>query len=116
MVSKSNISSVIKLIADGKDHDLFELNQSYRLSYTQAKEVVESLSEIGVLELTGHSFKLRNQITKEQLVYLYRTTCYRSLHLECDVIDEYKSKALSINALVMPNFERLDENLLVDES
>lgn len=115
MVSKSNVSSVIKLVADGTVHSLFELNQLYRFSYTQAKEVIESLSEIGVLEFTGDSFKLKKQITKEQLVYLYRTICYRSLYLERDVIDEYKNKALSINALVMPNFKRLDEKLLVDE-
>ena len=115
MVSKSNVSSLIKLVADGKDHDLFELNQLYRFSYSQAKEVVCTLSDAGVLELNGHSFRVRKQMTKKHLAYLYRAICHRELHLEQEIIDGYKSKALDTNDLAMPNFERLDEKLLVDE-
>lgn len=115
MVSKSNVSSLIKLVSDGKDHDLFELNQLYRFSFSQAKEVVNTLSDAGVLELNGYSFKLSPQITKKQLVYLYRNIRHRSLNLEQDIIDEYKRKSLEINALVRPNLERVDEQLFVDE-
>ncbi|MEZ8297191.1 hypothetical protein AB6D11_25625 [Vibrio splendidus] len=115
MITNSMISSVLKLVVDGEAHELFELNQLYRFSYSQAKEAVESLSDIGVLELSGHYFKLTPQIEKEQLVYLYRNIRHRSLNLEQDIIDGYKEKSLRLNELVKPNFDRLDEQLRVDE-
>ena len=115
MVSKSNVSSLIKLVSDGKDHVLFELNQLYRFSFSQAKEVVYTLSDAGVLELNGHSFRVRRHLTKKHLAYVYRVVCHRELHLEQEIIDGYKTKALNPNDLSMPNFERLDEKLLVDE-
>ncbi|CAH6844964.1 hypothetical protein [Marinomonas sp.] len=115
MITNSMISSVLKLVVDGEDHELYELNTRYRFSYSQAKEAVESLSDVGVLELSGHFFKLTPHIEKEQLVYLYRNIRHRSLNLEQDVIDGYKKKSLELNELVKPNLDRLDEQLRVDE-
>lgn len=115
MVSKSNVSSVVKLVVDGKEHELYELNQLYRFSYTQSKEVVHLLSEVGILEQAGNTFKLKSQITAEQLEYLYRAIRYRYLDLESEVIENYRDNALSINTLFVPNFSRLDAQLLVDE-
>lgn len=114
-MKNSLISSVLTLVKDGQEHELYVLNQTYRFSYTQAKATVEFLSEIDILHREGNKFKLKACLRKKQVSDLYKLIRYRTTNLEDDVIETYRNKALIINSLYAPNLYKLDPNLIIDE-
>jgi len=113
-MNNSLISSVISLVKDGQLHELYELNQTYRFSYSQAKDTVKSLSKIGVLYSEYEKFSLNKSLSKKQISELYALIRYRTLRLEEDKIEQFENDAIKVNCLYVPNISRLDSALLID--
>ncbi|NOU49826.1 hypothetical protein HG263_04665 [Pseudoalteromonas sp. JBTF-M23] len=113
-MSKANLASLLILINDGKEHELFELNQKYRMTYSQARNAILTLDKLGVISVNDKQFRLKNNITKTQLKELYKLIGFRELDLERDTIENYKHLALPTNSLYKPNLSRIDKKLRVD--
>lgn len=114
-MNNSLVSSVLKLVKDGQEHELYELNKNYRFTYTQAKDSVEFLSKMGVIHSVDHQFKLKTNLKKTEISNLYKCIRYRTISLEDNVIEEYRNKALIINSLYKPKLSMLDSALVIDE-
>jgi hypothetical protein len=110
-MKENNVNSIIKLIAVKKESTLFELHQTYRMTYSESKEAVEFLVEIGVVSFDGKTFKLNAKIEHKTMQKLYDSIKFRNLQLESSIIDQYKLNAIDINQLYTPKLSLLSNEL-----
>ncbi|MEZ9175052.1 hypothetical protein [Vibrio kanaloae] len=114
----NHIREVIFSLTKEREMELFDLNDKFRLTPSEAGEVVEDLLAMGVLKLSDRKFSLKDKLSEEQMIALYKITRKSNFDLESEIIDKYKEKSEIFlqNKLYLPNFERLDSSLLVDSS
>lgn len=103
------------MIRNGKPSSLFRLHSRFRLTFTETVQAVTYLKNIGIVDFDGKNFSLKENVTKQQLIEVYKKVRFRSLNLEEKDIDLYKSMALSANKLYFPNLSRLSPVLTIDD-
>lgn len=110
-----HIYLAIRLIRTGNKCSLYDLHSNFRLTYAQAFQAVTYLIDTGIIEFDGKIFYLKENITKHQLINLYKKIRNRELTLDKDSIDFYKKTAIPSDSLYLPKLSRLDLSLIIDE-
>ena len=110
-MNKNNINSALKLIVLVRKSTLFELHQTYRMTYTESKEAVEFLVSVGVVKFDGKVFELNDSLNPDDMSKLYNSIKHRNLELESDIISQYKRQASDIYELYNPDLSLLSKEL-----
>ena len=108
-----SLQSVINLLNNNKINELYDLHLKYRLTPIEAREVINYLGQMGIIETDGNTFIISDSISNTALRKLYKEMRYRSLKLDFDEISSFEEKALPLDTLYCPNFDILDEALIV---
>lgn len=114
-MNKNHIAEVIELLKDGEAHELYELNQRYRLTLAQSRAVITALITEGIVEGDGKFFALKKTLTKNQITYLYKILRKRDVNLEAEVIAMYNNQSIGIDEMYSPKIEMLSSELIVDD-
>ncbi|MGR6837831.1 hypothetical protein ACU5DF_01490 [Aliivibrio wodanis] len=110
-MNKNNINSVLKLIVLERESTLFELHQTYRMTYSESKDAVEFLESVGVVKFDGKVFELNDTLNPDNMSRLYNSIKYRNLELESDIINQYRRQATDIDELYNPDLSLLSQEL-----
>lgn len=104
-------SEIIRLLADRKYHELFELNETFRLSPLDIISHVNYLTHENFILRYESKIILNSNLSNLQLKEIRRWFLFRSFDI--NNIDNYShSKISNKNGLYKPNFSLLDKKLL----
>lgn len=110
-MKNSLINSAFRLALDGKKHELHELNSRFRMTYTQAEETVQFMTELGIFKRNDTMFEIVDSLGKSQIRELFYILKNRKLELEEDILQVYEAYSIGVNSLYVPNLERIDPKL-----
>lgn len=108
------INLAIRVIKDGKESNLFDLHQQFRLTHKQAFDAVTYLEKLEIVNFDGKNFSLKKNAKSETLAAIYKLLKKRKLKLDEEDILMYKENSLPPSELYNPNLDQLDPSLLID--
>lgn len=109
-----NLNLVVNIIKDNKEHSLYELHKTYRLTPVEARESVSILEKIGILSTKENTFKISKKIENKSLGLLYKEINHREVRLDEKEISEIRNNAINQGGMYFPNFQIIDDDLKVD--
>ena len=108
------INLAIRVIKDGKESNLFDLHQQFRLTHKQAFDAVTHLEKLEIVNFDGKNFSLKENVTSAKLADIYKLLHHRKLKLDEEDIVMYRENSLDTSDLYNPNLDQLDPSLLLD--